>query len=159
MNNIPPREAVAAWVQTRVVLRIVLLLLAIAALLWSVYRLTTVLLLWCFRSFSLTSLRLCRSGEQRTASRPEGISDLARSGHWHCLPGALCRYWRSDLSPGPAIRCSISGVQQQAVAYYKTITTASDRINQYFMQHRMPEGVVKAVNDTVLGLIAHAAQS
>src|SRR5260370_15801090 len=35
----------ASWVQTRVVLRIVLLLLAVAALLWIVYKLTTVLLL------------------------------------------------------------------------------------------------------------------
>src|ERR1051325_4078075 len=41
-----PREAtVAAWVQTRVVLRIIVLLLAVAGLLWVVYKLTTVLLL------------------------------------------------------------------------------------------------------------------
>ncbi|HYX28606.1 MAG TPA: hypothetical protein VE863_08570, partial [Pyrinomonadaceae bacterium] len=40
------REAtVAAWVQTRVVLRIILILLAVAALLWVIYKLTTVLLL------------------------------------------------------------------------------------------------------------------
>src|ERR1700675_2845030 len=37
--------AVAAWVQTRVVLRIVAILLAVAAFLWIVYKLTTVLLL------------------------------------------------------------------------------------------------------------------
>src|ERR1700674_1903466 len=37
--------AVAAWVQTRVVLRIVVILLAVAAFLWIVYKLTTVLLL------------------------------------------------------------------------------------------------------------------
>src|SRR3977135_850829 len=36
---------VIAWVQTRVVLRIVAILLAVAALLWIVYKLTTVLLL------------------------------------------------------------------------------------------------------------------
>src|ERR1700694_5406704 len=38
-------SAVAAWVQTRVVLRIVVILLAVAALLWVIYKLTTVLLL------------------------------------------------------------------------------------------------------------------
>src|SRR5258706_15520097 len=35
----------AAWVQTRAVLRIILLLLAVAAFLWIIYKLTTVLLL------------------------------------------------------------------------------------------------------------------
>src|ERR1043166_1898397 len=39
-----PRE-VAAWVQTRIVLRIIVILLAVAALLWVIYKLTTVLLL------------------------------------------------------------------------------------------------------------------
>src|ERR1700693_3946805 len=38
-------NAVVAWVQTRVILRIVAILLAVAAALWIVYKLTTVLLL------------------------------------------------------------------------------------------------------------------
>src|SRR5882762_8662442 len=38
-------SAVSAWVQTRIVLRIVVILLAVAAFLWIVYKLTTVLLL------------------------------------------------------------------------------------------------------------------
>src|SRR5215510_7167374 len=41
----PSKETIAAWVQTRVVLRIVVLLLAVAALLWVIYKLTAVLLL------------------------------------------------------------------------------------------------------------------
>jgi len=53
----------------------------------------------------------------------------------------------------PQFAAQFPEFKQQATAYYKTITTTSDRINQYFMQHRMPEGVVKAVNNTVLGLI------
>src|SRR6516162_2945994 len=40
-----PEQTVTAWVQTRVVLRIVVLLLAVAALLWVIYKLTAVLLL------------------------------------------------------------------------------------------------------------------
>ena len=44
--------------------------------------------------------------------------------------------------------------KRQATAYYKAISTDTDRLNQYFKQHRMPEGVVKAVNDTFLGMIA-----
>src|SRR3989442_3628506 len=41
----PPIEAISSWVQTRAVLRILILLLAVAGLLWVVYRLTTVILL------------------------------------------------------------------------------------------------------------------
>src|SRR6266478_1960719 len=45
-NQSTEREATfTAWVQTRVVLRIVVILLAVAAFLWIVYKLQTVLLL------------------------------------------------------------------------------------------------------------------
>src|SRR5258707_13984216 len=45
-NNSAPKEtAVAAWVQTRVVLRIITILLVVAAVLWITYKLTAVLLL------------------------------------------------------------------------------------------------------------------
>ena len=47
-QNPAPRDisaAAASWLQTRAVLRIILLVLALAALLWVVYRLTTVILL------------------------------------------------------------------------------------------------------------------
>src|SRR3981081_4816762 len=39
------RDQLAAWVQTRAVLRIIIILLPVAAFLWIVYKLTTVLLL------------------------------------------------------------------------------------------------------------------
>src|SRR5258708_33088683 len=46
-NHPVSRESaqLAAWMQTRAVLRIILILLAVAAFLWIVYKLTTVLLL------------------------------------------------------------------------------------------------------------------
>src|SRR5437773_5556610 len=44
-SNQPATREIAAWVQTRIVLRIIVLLLAVAALLWIIYKLTTVLLL------------------------------------------------------------------------------------------------------------------
>src|SRR5947199_10617363 len=45
-NNTRLNErTLAAWVQTRVVLRIIAILLAVAAFLWVVYKLTAVLLL------------------------------------------------------------------------------------------------------------------
>src|SRR2546428_11450915 len=44
-SNQPVTREVAAWVQTRIVLRIIVILLAVAAFLWITYKLTTVLLL------------------------------------------------------------------------------------------------------------------
>src|SRR5213080_112612 len=47
-QNPAPRDisaAAASWLQTRAVLRIILLVLALAAVLWVIYRLTTVILL------------------------------------------------------------------------------------------------------------------
>ncbi len=157
LNNIPPREAVAAWVQTRVVLRIVILLLAIAAFLWVVYKLTTVLLLLVLSIFFAylvaplvdlvqQPLRLGRKEYRIPRGLAIGIVYLVL---FVAIGGAI--YFLA-----PQFAAQFPEFKQQAIAYYKTITTASDRVNQYFMQHRMPEGVVKAVNDTVLGLIAHA---
>jgi len=39
------KETAAPWVQTRIVLRIIAILLVVAALLWIIYKLTAVLLL------------------------------------------------------------------------------------------------------------------
>src|SRR5436309_4190560 len=49
-------------------------------------------------------------------------------------------------------------MSQHAFDNYRTITSSSHRHNQYFMQIRMPEGVVNAVNDSVLGLIAKGGE-
>src|SRR5204863_9394288 len=58
----------------------------------------------------------------------------------------------------PQLAAQFPEFRQQAVDYYRTITSSSRRLNHYFMQHRMPEGVVKAVNDSVLGLIAKGGE-
>src|SRR6267154_252338 len=109
------KDQLAAWMQTRAVLRIIIILLAVAMFLWIVYKLTTVLLLIVLSIF-FAYLVAPQLGEQF----PE--------------------------------------FKLQATAYYKTITNASDRLNGYFMQHRMPEGIVKAVNNTFLGLIAKGGE-
>jgi len=44
-DPIPKETAVAAWLQTRIVLRIITILLVVAAVLWIVYKLTAILLL------------------------------------------------------------------------------------------------------------------
>src|SRR5205085_5404087 len=153
-QSAPKETAVTAWVQTRVVLRIILLLLAVAALLWIIYKLTTVLLLLVLSIFfaylvaplvDLVEKPVRLGGRDR--KMPRGLAIGVVYLFLFAVVGA-CIYCLV-----PQFAAQFPEFKQQATAYYKTITTTSDRINQYFMQHRMPEGVVKAVNNTVLGLI------
>src|SRR5213078_87919 len=147
-------NAVSAWVQTRIVLRIVVILLAVVAFLWILYKLTTVLLLLVLSIFfaylvaplvDLVQQPLRIRGKEYRIPRGLAIGIV----YIFIFIGAgLGIYFLV-----PQFAAQFPEFKQQAVAYYKTITSTSDRINQYFMQHRMPEGVVKAVNNTVLGLI------
>ena len=151
--------AVVAWVQTRVVLRIVVILLAVAAFLWIVYKLTTVLLLVVLSVFfaylvaplvDLVQRPINIGGKERSIPRGLAIGIV----YVVLFSGVgLAIYFLA-----PQLAAQFPEFKQQATAYYKTITSASDRLNQYFTQHRMPEGVVKALKDTVLGLIARAGE-
>ena len=58
----------------------------------------------------------------------------------------------------PQFAAQFPEFKQQATAYYKKISDTSARINQYFTEHRMPPGMVKAVNDTILGVIARGGE-
>src|SRR5438094_2609033 len=150
----PKETAVAAWVQTRVVLRIIVLLLAVAALLWIIYKLTAVLLLLVLSIFFAYLVAPLVD----LVERPVRIGSRDRKMPRGLAIGVVYLFLFTVVGAGiyflvPQFAAQFPEFKQQATAYYKTITTTSDRINQYFMQHRMPEGVVKAVNNTILGLI------
>ena len=149
----------AAWVQTRAVLRIILILLAVAAVLWIVYKLTTVLLLVILSVFfaylvaplvDLVQRPVRIGGRERVIPRGLAIGIV-----YIALFAGLVL---AITLLAPQLGAQFPEFKQQATVYYKTITTASDRLNQYFMQHRMPEAIVKALNNTVLGLIARGGE-
>ena len=152
-------NAIVAWVQTRMVLRIVVILLAVAAFLWIVYKLTTVLLLLVLSVFfaylvaplvDLVQQPIKIGRKERSIPRGLAIGIV----YLVLFIGiGLAIYFLA-----PQLGAQFPEFKQQATTYYKTITSTSDRLNQYFMQHRMPEGIVKAINDTVLGLIAKAGE-
>jgi len=151
--------AVVAWVQTRVILRIIAIVLAAAAFLWIVYKLTTVLLLVVLAVFfaylvaplvDLVQRPISIGGKERTIPRGVAIGIV----YVVLFVGiGLAIYFLA-----PQLADQFPQFRQQATAYYKTITSASDRLNGYFMQHRMPEGIVNALKDTVLGLITRAGE-
>ncbi len=159
MTESPTPEPASSWVQTRAVLRILMLLLAVAGLLWVIYRLTTVLLLVVLSIFfaylvaplvDLVQRPIRISGRERVLPRGLAIAIVY-----------VVLFFGVGLAIYlliPQLAAQFPEFKQQATAYYKNITTTSERLNQYFKQHRMPEGAVKAVNDTVLGVIARSGE-
>jgi predicted PurR-regulated permease PerM len=159
-NNFTSKDtAVVTWVQTRVVLRIITILLVVAAVLWVVYKLTAVLLLLVLSIFfAYLVAPLVDLVEQplkigaKVIRIPRGVAI-----------GVVYVVLFVSVGVGvyflaPQLAAQFPEFKQQAIAYYKTIVGTSDRVNQYFRGHRMPEGVVKAVNDTFLGVIARGGE-
>jgi predicted PurR-regulated permease PerM len=149
----------AAWVQTRVVLRIIGILLAVIAVLWVVYKLTTVLLLVVLSIFFAYLVAPLVDLVQR----PIRIRGRERVIHRGLAIGIVYLVLFLGIGLGiyllaPQLGAQFPEFKQQATTYYKTITSASDRLNQYFMQHRMPEAIVKAINNTFLGVIARGGE-
>lgn len=159
-NQSPVREtAVAAWVQTRMVLRIITILLVVAAVLWVIYKLTAVLLLLVlsiFFAYLVAPLVDLVQQPLRLGQKEMRISRGLAIGIVYVVLFAGSGVAVYFLAP--QLGSQFPEFKQQASAYYKTIVGASDRVNQYLQSHRMPEGVVKAVNESVLGLIAKGGE-
>lgn len=159
-NHVASKEnAQMAWAQTRVVLRIIVLLLAVAALLWIIYKLTAVILLVVLSIFfaylvaPLVDLvqRPIRVGK-RERMIPRGLA-IAIVYVVLFVGIGLAIYFLA-----PQLGAQFPEFKKQATDYYKTITSTADRLNQYFKQHRMPEAVVDTLNKTALGLIAKGGE-
>jgi predicted PurR-regulated permease PerM len=152
-------NAISAWVQTRIVLRIVVILLAVAAFLWILYKLTTVLLLLVlsiFFAYLIAPLVDLVQQPLRIRQKDYRIPRGLAIGIVYVIVfvgGGIALYLLL-----PQLAAQFPEFKQQAIAYYKTITGYGDRISQYSKQHRMPEGVTTALNNTVLGLIARGGE-
>jgi predicted PurR-regulated permease PerM len=151
--------AVAAWVQTRAVLRIVLILLAVAALLWIIYKLTAVILLIVLSIFfayllapivDLVQRPFRIGGRERMMPRGLAIGIV--------YVALFVGIGLSVYLLAPQLGAQFPEFKKQATDYYKQISNTSERLNQYFKQQRMPEAVVDAINSTALGLIARGGE-
>src|SRR4051812_42802979 len=158
-SNNPQVKEVAAWVQTRVVLRIIVIILAVVALLWIAYKLTAVLLLLVLSIFfAYLVAPLVDLVEQpvniggRVIRMPRGVAIGVVYLFLFTVAGAAIYFLV------PQFAAQFPEFKQQATSYYKSISDTSNKVNQYFTQHRMPEGMVKAVNDTILNLIAKSGE-
>jgi predicted PurR-regulated permease PerM len=148
-----PVEAVSSWLQTRAVLRVLLLLLAVAGLLWVVYRLTTVILLVVLSIFfaylvaplvDLVQQPLRLGGRERVI--PRGLA-IAIVYVFLFIGIGLAIYLLI-----PTLSAQFPEFKQQALAYYQKIRGSTESLNQYFRQRRLPEGLAKYM-DALLGRV------
>lgn len=153
----------ASWIQTRALTRaillILLLLLVVSALLWMIYILRTVILLVVLSIFFAYFVAPLVDLVQR----PIQIGKRKRVIPRGLAIGIVYVVLFLALGLGiyvvvPQVSAQYPEFKQQAIEYYKTISSSSQRLNQYFAQHRMPEGVTKALNESFLGLIARSGE-
>ena len=137
-------EVLQSWLQTRVVLRILLILLAVAALLWVVYRLTTVILLVVLSIFFAYLVAPLVDLVQRPL--------IIRGRAWVIPRGLAIAIVYVLLFIGiglaiylliPQFSAQFPEFKQQAATYYQKIRSSTEDLNRYFRQRRMPEGVAK----------------
>lgn len=142
-----PVEVMSSWLQTRAVLRVLLLLFAVAGFLWIVYRLTTVILLVVLSIFfaylvaplvDLVQKPLRIAGRDRVIPRGLAIAIV----YVVLFVGiGLAIYLLI-----PQLSAQFPEFKQQATIYFQKIRSSTESVNQYFRQRRMPEGVGKYID-------------
>ena len=143
-------EALPAWVQTRAVLRVMLIALALGATLWIVYKLTAVILLVVLSIFFAYLV----APLVEAVHRPIRIGGRAR-----LIPRGMAIgivYLAIFSSAGlviyllvPRLGSQFPEFAQQARAYSKTVGGSIEHLNEYLRQHNVPQSFVDAINSNV----------
>jgi len=137
----------SSWLQTRALLRVLLLLLAVAGFLWIVYRLTTVILLVVLSIFfaylvaplvDLVQQPLRIAGRNRVIPRGLAIAIV----YVILFVGVGLAIYLLI----PQLSAQFPEFKQQAAIYFQKIRSSTESVNQYFRQRRMPEGVGKYID-------------
>ena len=151
--HVPPDGVAQTWLQTRAVLRILVLLLLVAALLWITYRLTPLILLIILSIFfayliaplvDLVQQPLRIGGRERVIPRSLAIAIV----YVVLFVGiGLVVYLLI-----PSLSAQFPEFKQQAITYYQKIRGGTESVSGYFRGRRVPESLAKYVD----GLIGKA---
>jgi predicted PurR-regulated permease PerM len=147
-QTVTKAAAVASWTQTRVILRILFIVLAVAATLWIIIKLTGVILLLVlaiFFAYLVSPLIDFLSKPIRIAGRQLAIPRvLAIALSYLIIIGAVVA---AILFLVPHLGNQFPEFAEQARGYWKTLTTKTQALNEYFRERHMPALVVDAVNN------------
>ncbi|HXT63136.1 MAG TPA: AI-2E family transporter [Pyrinomonadaceae bacterium] len=150
-----PAEQIQSWLQTRTVLRVLVILLAVAGLLWMIYRLTAVILLIVLSIFfaylvaplvDLVQRPMYVRGRERVI--PRGLAIMIVYVVLFFSVGLVIYFLI------PQVSAQFPEFKQQAVFYYQKIRSSTESLSQYFRQRRMPEGAARYVD----GLLAQGGE-
>jgi len=142
--------AAPAWAQTRTVLRVMLIALALAASLWIVYKLTHILLLIVLSIFfaylvaplvEFVHRPFTIGGRARTLPRGLAIGIV-----YLFLFGAVGLVIYLLV---PRLGSQFPEFAEQARAYSKTVGGSIERLNEYLRQRNVPPGFIEAINSNV----------
>ncbi len=150
----------ASWPPTRVILRVIFITMIVAAALWILFKLTTVILLLVLSVFFaylvsplVEFLRSPRSIAGRTLAVPRVVAIVIA--YLLILAGVFVAIYFLV----PQLSNQFPEFAQQAQSYGKTISAKTQNLNEYFKQHRMPDSVVRAVNNAVPSIIERVGGS
>lgn len=139
---------------TRVILRVIFIILSVAVVLWVVVKLTGVILLLVLSIFFaylvsplVDFLRRPREIAQRTIAIPRTLA-IALS--YVIILVAIILAITVVL---PGLGNQFPGFAEQAKGYWKTLGERSQELNEYFRARRMPGPLVEAVNSAVPRLV------
>jgi predicted PurR-regulated permease PerM len=144
----------ASWPPTRVILRVIFIIMVVAAALWIIFKLTTVILLVVLSVFFaylvsplVEFLRSPLSIAGRTLAVPRVVAIVIA--YLLIFAGVFVAIYFLV----PQLGNQFPEFAQQAQSYGKTISAKTQNLNEYFKQHRMPDSVVRAVNNAVPSII------
>jgi predicted PurR-regulated permease PerM len=146
--------AEASWPQTRVILRVLFIVLVVAVTLWVIVKLTGVILLLVLSIFFaylvsplVEFLRRPIKVSRRKLAMPRGPA-IALA--YLIIVAAVVD---TILFVVPQLGNQFPEFAEQARGYWKTLGEKTQGINEYFRLHRMPGPVVDAINRAALNVV------
>lgn len=159
MNALTDAVAAATWPQTRTVLRVIFIVLAVAAGLWVLYELESIILLVVlsiFFAYLIAPLvELVRhpfklAGRERTMPRALAIAIV-----YAMIFGSLAIAIYLLL---PRIGNQMTEFAQQAPTYLMTARGRAQKLNEFYRRYQLPPAAREAVNNTVTQAIERTGE-
>ncbi len=159
--KVAARAAVdAVWPPTRVILRIIVVLLAVAIVLWIIVKLTGVILLLILSIFFaylvapfVEFLRRPVKIAGRTFEMPRSIAITLA---YAVIVGAIIS---AIYFLVPRLGTQFPEFAEQARVYWKTLGAKAQTLNEYFRQQRMPGPLVDALNEAAHNLVGKISET
>lgn len=154
------KAAEVSWLQTRVILRVIIIVLIVAVTLWIVVKLTGVILLLVLSIFFaylvsplVDFLRRPIKLGRRTWEMPRAVAIVV------AYLAILAGLSLALLLVVPRLGSQFPEFTEQARAYWKDLGERMQGIDEYFRLHRMPGPLLDVINRAVPSLVERIGQN